>query len=93
VGQVVLLTARVTAAFRTSLEILVEVEGEEATTGARWPCVSAFVTYVALDENLSPVQVPPLACETDEERALAAAALARRERRLAMRRKQEPPPP
>jgi acyl-CoA hydrolase len=93
VGQVVRLTARVTAAFRTSLEILVEVEGEEATTGARWPCVSAFVTYVALDENLSPVQVPPLACETDEERALAAAALARRERRLAMRRKQEPPPP
>src|SRR5262249_12000528 len=36
VGQVVRLTARVTAAFRTSLEVLVEVEGEEATTGRRW---------------------------------------------------------
>src|SRR4051812_22180327 len=51
VGQVVRLEARVTAAFRTSVEILVEVEGEEATSGARWPCVTAFVTYVAVDER------------------------------------------
>src|SRR5258705_7446403 len=38
VGQVVRLTARVTAAFKTSVEILVNVEGEAATTGERWPC-------------------------------------------------------
>src|SRR5689334_2607068 len=35
VGQVVRLVARVTATFRSSIEILVEVEGEEATTGER----------------------------------------------------------
>src|SRR5262245_36731010 len=52
VGQVVRLTARVTAAFRTSVETMVTVEGENAMTGERWPCVTAFVTFVAVDEAL-----------------------------------------
>jgi acyl-CoA hydrolase len=82
VGQVVMLKARVTAAFRTSVEILVEVEGEEATTGERWPCVSAFVSFVAVDDERNPTPVPPLALLTEEERVLASAALSRRERRL-----------
>ena len=86
VGQVVCLAARVTAAFRTSLEILVEVEGEDAMTGLRWPCVTAFVTYVAVDAALKPALVPPLSLETEEERTLAEAAQDRRERRLSRRR-------
>jgi acyl-CoA hydrolase len=86
IGQVVVLKARVTAAFRTSVEILVEVEGEEATTGLRWPCVSAFVSFVAVDENRVPVAVPPLEVVTEAERALAAAALGRRELRLKRRK-------
>jgi acyl-CoA hydrolase len=86
VGQVVRLTARMTAAFHTSVEILVEVEGEEATSGARWPCVTAFVTYVAVDEKLSPTRVPALELETEEEHDLAAAALERRKSRLAKRK-------
>lgn len=86
VGQVVILKARMSAAFRTSVEILVEVEGEEATTGVRWPCVSAFVSFVAMDANRVPVVVPPLDLVTDEERALAAAAQGRREQRLKRRK-------
>jgi acyl-CoA hydrolase len=86
VGQVVVLKARLTAAFRTSVEVLVEVEGEEATTGLRWPCVSAFVSFVAVDENRVPVTVPPLELVTAEEQALAAAALQRREQRLKLRK-------
>jgi acyl-CoA hydrolase len=85
VGQVVRLAARVTATFKTSLEILVEVEGENATTGERWPCVRAFVTFVAVDRKLTPVPVPPLEIVSEEERALAAAATARRGERLARR--------
>jgi acyl-CoA hydrolase len=91
VGQVVLLRARVTAAFRTSVEILVDVEGEDAPSGKRWPCARAFVTFVAMHEidgTLKPTPVPPLACETDEDRALAADANARRAARLE-RRKQK----
>lgn len=86
VGEVVRLSARVTASFRTSVEILVEVTGEEATTGSSWPCVSAFVTYVALDDDRVPTAVPPLELLTDEERALARAAHVRREQRLAKRK-------
>ena len=41
VGQVVRLRARVTATFRTSLELLVVAEGEDAVAGETWPCVSA----------------------------------------------------
>jgi acyl-CoA hydrolase len=77
----------VTAAFRKSIEILVDVEGEEATTGARWPCVTAFVTYVAVDARGAPVSVPPLEVSNEEERALADAARARREERLARRKR------
>lgn len=89
VGQVVLLRARITAAFRTSVEILVDVEGEDAPSGKRWPCARAFVTFVAMQEVdgvLKPALVPPLACETDEDRTLAADANERRSARL-MRRK------
>ena len=86
VGQVVRLAARVTAAFRSSVEILVQVEGENATTGERWPCVTAFVTFVAVDADLRPTQVPPVAILTDEDRRLAEAAEERRATRLARRR-------
>jgi acyl-CoA hydrolase len=87
VGQVVRLTARVTAAFRTSIEILVEVEGEDAMTGRSWPCVTAFVTYVAVDPGLRPIEVPPLLLETDEERSLEEAAGERRRHRLSRRKR------
>jgi acyl-CoA hydrolase len=85
VGQVVHLCAQVTAAFHTSLEILVEVSGEQATTGHKWPCCTAYVTYVALDENLVPTAVPPLDLVTDEQRALSHDAHERRAHRLAKR--------
>src|SRR6478735_4626344 len=52
VGQVCRLEARVTATFRTSLEIEVKVHGENARTGRVWPCVSAFVTFVSVDSDL-----------------------------------------
>lgn len=85
VGQVVRLHARVTATFRTSLEVLVSVEGEDAATGDVWPMVTAFVTLVAVDASLRPTAVPPLRLETDEDRRLAEAAAERRARRLARR--------
>jgi acyl-CoA hydrolase len=86
VGEVVCMTARVTAAFRTSVEILVEVLGERATTGDSWPCVTAFVTCVALDDQGFPTPVPPLDFVDEGERRMAKDALARREHRLAKRR-------
>jgi acyl-CoA hydrolase len=86
VGQVVLLEARVTAAFRTSLEVLVRVWGEDTRTQERWPTVEAFATFVAVDDHKQPRLIPPLACDTDEERDLERAAAERRATRLARRR-------
>ena len=85
-GQVVKLEARVTATFRSSLEIEVRVDGEDATTGDTWPCVTAFMTFVALDRDGRRAEVPPLVCATEEERGRQRAAGERRERRLARRR-------
>jgi len=82
VGEVVRLDARVTATFRTSMEIEVVVEGEDATSGRRWPCVDARLTFVAIDEERRPTTVPPLALDDDEVRASQAAGEARRRARL-----------
>lgn len=85
VGEVVRLDARVTATFRTSMEIEVVVEGEDATSGRRWPCVDARLTFVAIDASRKPTPLPPLALDTDEVRASQAAGEARRQARLAAR--------
>jgi len=83
VGQVVRLRALVTATFRTSLEIEVVVEGEEPTTKQTWPCCSAFLTFVAVDEARKPTAIPQLHVSTDDERERATAAQERRADRLA----------
>lgn len=85
VGEVVRLEARVTATFRTSMEIEVVVEGEDATTGRRWPCVDARLTFVAIDNARKPTPIPPLLLDTEEVKASQAAGEARRGARLAGR--------
>ncbi len=87
VGHVVKLSARVTATFRTSLEIEVRVEGEDARKGRTWPCVSGFLTFVSIGADMKPIACPPILLTTDEERELAAAANGRRDARLSRRSK------
>ncbi len=82
VGQVVRLEARVTATFRTSMEIEVVIEGEDATTGRRWPCVTGRLTFVAIDDDRKPTPIPPLLLDTPEVKASQAAGEARRGARL-----------
>lgn len=89
VGQVVRLSARVTASFRTSIEIECVVQGEDIH-GSTWPCVSAFLTFVSVDANLKPTPCPPVLLETDDERAMASHAAERRAQRLAKRRAPRP---
>ena len=84
VGQVVRLEATVTAAFGSSLEVFVDVRGEEPASGRTWPCVSGYLTFVRL-EGGRPAPVPALRCETDEQRRRQEQAQARRRARLARR--------
>ena len=85
VGQVVLLRAQVTAAFRTSMEIEVAVHGEDTLTGERWPTVECLATFVAMGDDGRPAPIPPLALENDDDRAAQAAGEERRRTRLAKR--------
>jgi acyl-CoA hydrolase len=86
VGDFIVLKARVTAAFTTSLEVEVKVYSEGALSGARQLTSRAYLTFVTLDRDGGRVEVPPLDVSTDEERQLQEAARARRAEHLQRRR-------
>lgn len=85
VGDVVVLSARVNAAFRTSMEVEVEVRVGDRTTGERRLCVDAFMTFVAVGEDRAPCEVPPLLSESSEDERRRVEAEARRAARLRKR--------
>lgn len=82
VGDLILLRARVTAAFRTSIEVQVEVFSESTLTGERQQTCLAYLTFVAIDEHGERVPVPPLQLETAEDHRFAQDAEVRRRARL-----------
>lgn len=82
IGEVVRLSARVSAAFRTSIEIEIDVEGEDSRSGRTWPCVQARLTFVAIDAHGKPVAVPQLVLEDETVRASQRAGEERRKARL-----------
>ncbi|HLF28341.1 MAG TPA: acyl-CoA thioesterase [Anaerolineae bacterium] len=85
VGDVVTFTAHLTYVGHTSMEVEVHVEAENILTGQRTHTNSAFLVYVALDDNNHPVEAPPLILETDEERKRYEQARLRQAERLARR--------
>lgn len=85
VGDVVILSGRMNAAFRSSVEVEVQVQVEDRVTGHRTRCVDAFMTFVAMDERGKTVQVPALTAVTDDDKKREAAAGERRARRLKTR--------
>ncbi|MGH9445524.1 MAG: acyl-CoA thioesterase [Terriglobia bacterium] len=84
VGQIIVLRALVTRAFRTSMEVEVNVYVEDYIQGDRRQTSSAFFTYVAVDPSGRPIEVPPLLPRTAQERQRYREALERRRRRLAL---------
>lgn len=82
VGMIVELRAQVNAAFRTSMEAGVRIESEDPLSGERRHACTAFLTFVAQDEEGRPVQVPQLVLESEEDRRRHADANDRRAIRL-----------
>src|SRR5690606_14724507 len=82
VGDLVVMKASVNYAGRTSMEVGVRVETEDMINGIRRHTNSAYLTFVAIDRNGRPIDVPEVVPETAEERRRYAAAQARRRRRL-----------
>ena len=81
-GDVVVLRAQVNMAFRSSMEVGVRVETEEIGTGQRKHALTAYLTFVALDRNDGPVQVPPALAEGPDEIRRQQDAMRRRQVRL-----------
>jgi len=85
VGDLIILNARVTCVFNTSLEAQVDVHSEEVLTGKRQLTSRAYLTFVAIAEDGARVKVPPLLIETEEERRVSEEAHVRRAERLKKR--------
>jgi acyl-CoA hydrolase len=84
-GHILRLRAAVNAAFRTSMEIGVDVTSEDPLTGRIANTCHAYVTMVALDADRSPARVPRLLLRTAAERREDRAAHRRRALRLRQR--------
>jgi acyl-CoA hydrolase len=86
VGELVTAMARVNFTGHTSMEIGVKVIAENVLTGERRHTNSCYLTYVALDAEGSPVEVPPVVPETPEEKRRYDRAAQRRAARVMDRR-------
>jgi acyl-CoA hydrolase len=89
VGDLIILKAQVTATFKTSLEVEVQVFSEETLTGVRRKTSHAYLTFVAVDRSHNRVPVTPLLLATDEDRRRAAEAEIRRQARLKAKQSRE----
>ncbi|HTE46981.1 MAG TPA: acyl-CoA thioesterase [Gemmatimonadaceae bacterium] len=81
-GDLVIMQSSVNLAGRSSMEIGVRVEAEDLLTGHRRHTNSCYLTFVAVDRNGRPIEVPELKPETEDELRRHAAAKERRRRRL-----------
>jgi len=83
-GEVVILESQVNRAFRTSMEVEINVWAENPRKQTKRKCNRAFYTFVALDENKRPVSIAPINPQSDEEEHRFANAMKRREIRLVL---------
>jgi uncharacterized protein (TIGR00369 family) len=82
IGELVTLKANINMVGRASMEVGVRVEAENIRTGEVKHSVSAYLTFVALDDEGKPTVVSPLITETEEDRRRNRDAVARRDKRL-----------
>lgn len=89
-GSVVTVEAAVSRAFKTSMEIFIDVWMEDRISGERVKANEAIYTFVAVDETGTPTEVPALEPETDLENERFAAALRRKQLSLVLAGKMKP---
>lgn len=90
-GDVVTISACITRAFTTSVEIYVEVYASDILGTYRHKSNHAYFTFVALDAKTGkPRPVPQLKPQTDEEKSLYEGASRRRELRLILAKRIKP---
>ena len=83
-GSVITIEAKVSRAFKTSMEVHLVVYAQTLRHGKKIKSNEAFYTFVALDENGTPMDVATAIPETDDEQKLFESAMRRREIRLVL---------
>ncbi len=78
-NSVVTCEAKVSRAFNSSMEVIVDVFVEDTVTGKKTKCNQAIATFVAIDQNGTPLPVPELVPETETEIKRFEGALRRRQ--------------
>ena len=87
-GSLVTVKASLNDVGTSSMEVGVRVETEDILTGERAHTSSAYLVFVALDQDTGkPREVPRLVAETPDEKRRMREALIRREARLARRQR------
>ncbi len=81
-GDIMCFSASVNRTWRTSMEIGVKVVAENYKTGEITHILSAYFTFVAVDENNKPTAVPPIVPETIVQKRRFEEAGKRRENRI-----------
>lgn len=81
-GHVVTLKAKITRAFNTSMEVMVDVYSENIPAGTKQKTNQAFLTFVAVDQSGRPIEIHEAVPETEEEKEQYEKALERRNLRL-----------
>jgi acyl-CoA hydrolase len=89
-GNLLTIESFVTRAFSTSMEVYLQVWGEDLSAQFKYLTNEAFLTFVALDPNGKPRKVPELVPETAEEIERYEGALRRRQIRLILGGKMKP---
>jgi acyl-CoA hydrolase len=89
-GSVVIIEAKVSRAFTTSMEIYLDVWIEEKKSGERTKSNEAIYTFVAVDDAGKPVEVPQIIPETKLEKHRYDDALRRKQLSLVLAGKLNP---
>jgi len=89
-GNAVRIEAKVTRSFNSSMEVHMDVWGEDILQNYKYKSNEAYYTFVALTANGKPKPVTQLIPETEEEKKLFEGALRRRQLRLILGGKLKP---
>ena len=89
IGDLIILNAEVTYTGRTSMEAEVNVHAENPVTSERSHTNTAYLVYVALDDEGKPTEIPQLMAESAEETHTLTQAKERQGRRLKEKRIRE----
>jgi len=83
-NSVVSVVAKVSRAFNTSMEVIIDVYIENPETGSKQQANQGIYTFVAVDSNKKPIKVPPIVPKTEEDKSRYKAALRRKQLSLVL---------